>query len=109
MEEAAAPGIQYAEWMSRPIVATAECIREVSIGFVRAIAWINSTAIRRAIPREEGSMRQGLSLAAVGHATSLFLAIAFSLCVAFDLLFPSHAMFKAWQDLLPGFRWISWP
>jgi hypothetical protein len=53
-------------------------------------------------------MRQGLSLAAVGHATSLFLAIAFTLCVGFDLLFPSHAMFKAWQDLLPGFRWISW-
>jgi hypothetical protein len=53
-------------------------------------------------------MRQGLSLAAVGHATSLFLAIAFVLCVGFDVLFPSHAMFKAWQDLLPGFRWISW-
>ena len=53
-------------------------------------------------------MRQGLSLAAVGHATSLFLAIAFVLCVGFDLLFPSHAMFKAWQDLLPGFQWISW-
>lgn len=53
-------------------------------------------------------MRQGLSLAAVGHATSVFLAITFVLCVAFDLLFPSHAMFKVWQDLLPGFQWISW-
>ena len=53
-------------------------------------------------------MRQGLLLAAVGHATSLFLAIAFALCVGFDLLFPSHAMFKAWQDLLPGFQWTSW-
>ena len=53
-------------------------------------------------------MRQGLSLAAVGHATSLFFAISFVLCVAFDLLFPAHAMFRAWQDLLPGFHWISW-
>ena len=53
-------------------------------------------------------MKQGLSLAAVGHATSLFLAVSFVLCVAFDLLFPAHAMFRAWQDLLPGFRWISW-
>jgi hypothetical protein len=53
-------------------------------------------------------MRQGLLLTAVGHATSLFLAIAFALCVGFDLMFPSHAMFKAWQDLLPGFQWISW-
>ncbi|HEY5931436.1 MAG TPA: DUF5676 family membrane protein [Nitrospira sp.] len=53
-------------------------------------------------------MKQGLSLTAVGHATSLFLAITFSLCVAFDLLFPAHAMFRVWQDLLPGFEWISW-
>ena len=53
-------------------------------------------------------MREGLSLAAVGHATSLFLAIIFALCVAFDLLFPAHAMFKVWQDLLPGFSWINW-
>jgi len=53
-------------------------------------------------------MRQGLSLTAVGNATSVFLAITFSACVAFDLLFPSHAMFRVWQDLLPGFEWISW-
>jgi len=53
-------------------------------------------------------MKQGISLKAVGHATSLFLAITFSLCVAFDLLFPSHAMYGSWQKLLPGFEWISW-
>src|SRR6266536_2036246 len=52
-------------------------------------------------------MKQGLSLVAVGHATSLFLAITFVLCVAFDLLFPAHAMFQAWQKLLPGFHWLS--
>lgn len=53
-------------------------------------------------------MKSSISLVAVGHATSLFLAITFVLCVAFDLLFPEHAMFRAWQDLLPGFKWISW-
>jgi len=37
-------------------------------------------------------MRQGLSLTAFGHATSLFLATTFVLCVGFDLLFPAHAM-----------------
>lgn len=53
-------------------------------------------------------MNPGLSLSAVGHATSLFLAITFALCVGFDLLFPQHAMFQAWQKLLPGFTWLSW-
>lgn len=53
-------------------------------------------------------MKQGLSLTAVGHAASLFLAITFTLCIAFDLLFPSHAMFRVWQGLLPGFEGISW-
>jgi len=53
-------------------------------------------------------MRQTLSLKAVGHATSLFLAITFVLCVCFDLLFPSRAMYQSWQALLPGFHWISW-
>ena len=53
-------------------------------------------------------MNKTLSLVAVGHATSIFLAVTFALCVAFDLLFPQHAMYRAWQDLLPGFEWISW-
>jgi hypothetical protein len=53
-------------------------------------------------------MRPGVSLIAVGHASSLFLAITFTLCVIFDLLFPEHAMYRAWRDLLPGFEWISW-
>jgi hypothetical protein len=47
-------------------------------------------------------MSTGISLKAAGFATSLFLAIVFSLCVAFDLLFP------AWIKLLPGFEWLSW-
>ena len=53
-------------------------------------------------------MKQSLSLPAVGHATSLFLAITFAVCVGFDLLFPAHAMYQSWQHLLPGFQWISW-
>lgn len=53
-------------------------------------------------------MSARLPLAAVGHATSIFLVISYSLCVAFDLIFPEHAMYQAWQKLLPGFEWISW-
>ena len=52
-------------------------------------------------------MKTRISLYAVGNATSLFLAISFSLCVGFDLLFPEYAMFRVWQDLLPGFEWLS--
>ena len=53
-------------------------------------------------------MARGISIKAVGHASSLFLAVTFALCVGFDLLFPAHAMFEVWQKLLPGFQWISW-
>lgn len=53
-------------------------------------------------------MRRDISMVAVGHATGLFLAVTFALCVAFDLLFPAHAMFEAWRTLLPGFQWLSW-
>ena len=53
-------------------------------------------------------MKRTISFAAFGNATSLFLAITFAVCVGFDLLFPAHAMYQAWQKLLPGFEWISW-
>jgi len=53
-------------------------------------------------------MRHGISLTAVGHASSALLAITFTLCVAFDLLFPEMAMYKAWLTLLPGFEWLTW-
>ena len=53
-------------------------------------------------------MKSGLSIIAVGHATSLTLAITFSLCVTFDLLFPDLAMCQVWINLLPGFEWITW-
>jgi hypothetical protein len=53
-------------------------------------------------------MKHAISFAAFGNASSLFLAITFAMCVAFDFLFPSQAMYQAWQKLLPGFEWISW-
>ncbi len=53
-------------------------------------------------------MNNRMSLIAVGHATSLLLMIIFILCVCFDFIFPEHAMYQAWQKLLPGFEWISW-
>lgn len=53
-------------------------------------------------------MKHGISLVAVGHATSLFLVITFALCVGFDLAFPEYAMYRSWQVLLPGFEWINW-
>ena len=53
-------------------------------------------------------MNTKTSISRIGHATSLFLAITFLLCVSFDVIFPQHAMFRVWQDLLPGFEFISW-
>ncbi len=52
-------------------------------------------------------MSTRISLVAVGHATSLLLAITFALCVSFDVLFPEHAMYTVWQKLLPGFTGIN--
>jgi len=53
-------------------------------------------------------MKNRFSIYTVGHATSLFLVFSYSICIVFDLLFPEHAMYEAWQKLLPGFKWISW-
>ncbi len=58
--------------------------------------------------QEANDEKHGISLAAVGHATSLFLAVTFVLCVGFDLAFPGHAMYRSWAPLLPGFEWLSW-
>ncbi len=53
-------------------------------------------------------MKTSISFLAVGHATSALLAISFTLCVVFDLLFPNYAMYGSWQALVPGFEWLSW-
>ncbi|MCF6197843.1 MAG: DUF5676 family membrane protein [Hyphomicrobiaceae bacterium] len=51
--------------------------------------------------------KQGLTIYSLGMALGVFLAITFTLCVAFDLLFPAYAMYPFWIKLLPGFSWIS--
>ncbi len=43
----------------------------------------------------------------VGSATACALAVGYVLCVAYDLAFGAE-MYRAWMELLPGFRWISW-
>lgn len=48
-----------------------------------------------------------VSLFVVGMSLGLFLAITFTLCVIFDLLFPAYAMNSSWGMLLPGFEWLS--
>ena len=53
-------------------------------------------------------MKKGIPLMAVGHASSLLLAISFTLCVIFDLLFPEMAIYQVWLKLLSGFEWLSW-
>ncbi len=53
-------------------------------------------------------MSRGLPLLAIGHASSITLAVTFSLCVLFDVLLPEHAMYQVWLKLLPGFEWLSW-
>ncbi|MFV1878083.1 DUF5676 family membrane protein [Nioella sp.] len=53
----------------------------------------------------EGAVR--IPLMALGWALSLFLALTFLICVAFDLMFPGYAMYEAWAGLLPGFVWLT--
>ncbi len=43
----------------------------------------------------------------LGAALAGFLAINYVLCVGFGLLLDLH-MYRAWEDLLPGFHWLSW-
>lgn len=49
-----------------------------------------------------------LPLVPFGLSLGLFLTITYILCVGFDLIFPSQAMYPTWQHLLPGFTWLSW-
>lgn len=49
-----------------------------------------------------------IPMVALGLSLGLFLAVTFTLCVGFDLLFPGQAMYQSWFRLLPGFTWLSW-
>jgi len=44
----------------------------------------------------------------VGLSAGTFLSISYILCVAYDLIFPEHAMYESWIKLLPGFTWLTW-
>ncbi len=45
-----------------------------------------------------------------GHALSLFLAITFTLCIVWGLFTPANLhMHRAWEQLMPGFHFISLP
>jgi len=44
-----------------------------------------------------------------GMSLGVFLAISFTLCVAFGLLLPGATMYQSWLPLLPWFTWISIP
>ena len=45
-----------------------------------------------------------------GWTLSVFLLVTFLVCVAFGLLLPAQFhMHQAWEPLLPGFKWLTWP
>ena len=49
-----------------------------------------------------------MRLIPTGHALSIFLAITVSLCIAWGLVAPPNLhMHGAWEQLLPGFEFIS--
>jgi hypothetical protein len=51
-----------------------------------------------------------MRLKPLGHALSLFLAISFVLCIIWGLIFPPELhMHPAWEDLLPGFEFLTLP
>lgn len=43
----------------------------------------------------------------LGAAMATFFALAYVLCVVFDLVF-DQTMYRVWIALLPGVTWISW-
>lgn len=52
-------------------------------------------------------MASGLPVVTLGWALSLFLGITYLVCIVFDLIFPSYAMYETWAGLLPGFVWLT--
>ena len=53
----------------------------------------------------EGGTR--LPIVVLGWALSLFLAVTYLVCIAFDLIFPDYVMYRVWSGLLPGFVWLT--
>ncbi|MBC2861638.1 MAG: DUF5676 family membrane protein [Silicimonas sp.] len=55
----------------------------------------------------DGTGRTFLPIVPLGWALSLFLALTYLVCIAFDLIFPGYAMYEVWSGLLPGFVWLT--
>ncbi len=49
-----------------------------------------------------------LRFSEVALSLSVFGAITFTLCILWDMAFPTLAMTGLWEMLLPGFKGISW-
>lgn len=49
-----------------------------------------------------------LKFIVVGSALSILGVVTFTLCILWDLLFPSQTMVAIWRVLLPGFQGITW-
>ena len=49
-----------------------------------------------------------LNLKVVASALSLFWVVTFTICILWDLTFPSYTMVAIWKVLLPGFQGITW-
>lgn len=49
-----------------------------------------------------------LRVSTVGLSLGSFLAITYTLCIIFDLIFPGMSMYQTWLRLLPGFQWLTW-
>ena len=54
--------------------------------------------------------RQIMRIVPVGHALSTFFVITFAICIGWGLLTPpAMHMHQAWEMMMPGFHWLSFP
>jgi hypothetical protein len=44
----------------------------------------------------------------LGMSLGLSLAIFYTLCVAFGLIWPDVGLHKPWLQFFPGFEWLTW-
>lgn len=49
-----------------------------------------------------------LSFKVVSLSLGVLGSLTFTLCILWDLAFPSLAMTRVWEALLPGFKGITW-
>ncbi|WP_238367915.1 DUF5676 family membrane protein [Mesobacterium pallidum] len=80
--------------------------------YLTAVAAILFLALRMAcracvMGADTATGRARLPLVPLGWALSLFLAVTYLVCIAFDLIFPGYAMYQTWSGLLPGFVWLT--